>query len=90
MFGLNCLWVRTKSRVNAIMTYHIKGAQLLVCLLIYESRAYFYVIRSIKYIFHSVFTYLSVFCDVASKSSSVVAFINKRLAFSMVRIKQNI
>jgi hypothetical protein len=90
MFGLNCFRVRTKSLLIAVLKYRIKGAQLVACLLIYVSHAYFYVIRSSKYIFHSVFTFISVFCDVASKSSSVVLFLNTTLTFPMVVIKQNI
>ena len=69
MFRLNGFGFRTKSRVTAIMKYHIRGVQLVACLLIYVSHVYFYVIRSILSILHWFFTYFSVFCDVASKIS---------------------
>jgi hypothetical protein len=60
MFGLNCFRVRTKSLVIAILKYGIKGAQLVVCLLVYVSHAYFYVIRSVRSLLHCFFTYLFV------------------------------
>ena len=60
MFGLNCLRIRTKSLLIALTKYHIKGAQLVACLLIYVSHAYFYVIRNIPNTLHCLFTFLSV------------------------------
>jgi hypothetical protein len=69
MFALYCFRVRKKSGVNAIQKFHIKRDQLFECLIINESHTYFYVSRSTLSILHWVFTYLSVFCDVASKIS---------------------
>ena len=60
MFGLNCFRVRTKTRVIAILKCHIRGNQLVACLSIYVSHAYFYVIRSIRLILHCFFISLSV------------------------------
>jgi hypothetical protein len=60
IFGLYCLRFRTKSLLIAVLKYRIKGDQLVACLFIYVSYAYFYVIRSIRSIPHSFFTYLSV------------------------------
>jgi len=59
MFGLNCLRVRTKSRVSEVLKYRIEGAQLVACMLIYVSHAYFYVSRSTRSILYCFFTYLS-------------------------------
>ena len=69
MFGVNCFRVRTKSVVITIQKLNRKGDQLVSCLNIYVRWAYYYVSRSILSILQWVFTYLSVFCDVASKSS---------------------
>jgi hypothetical protein len=66
-FGLNFFRVRTKSEVIAVLKYRIKGVQLVAGLLIYVSHAYFYVSRSILSILYWFFTFLSVFCDVASE-----------------------
>jgi len=85
-----CFRVRTKSLVIATLKYHIKGDKLVACLLIYVSKAYFYVIRSIRSILLWVFTYLSFYCDLAFEIRSVDIFLNTRLTFPMVMIKQTI
>jgi hypothetical protein len=88
MFGLNCFRVRTKSLLIAVLKYCIKGAQLVACLMIYVSHAYFYVSRSILSKLRWFFTYLSVFCDVASKINYSRFIFKYNSDFSMVMIKQ--
>jgi hypothetical protein len=63
MFGLNGFRIRTKSLVFAIMKYHVRGNQLVACLIIYVSQTYFYVSRNNGRVLHRFF------CDVASKIS---------------------
>ena len=90
MFGLNCFRVRRKSWRFAVLNCHIKVAQLVACLMIYVSHAFFMSVESFEvYLIGSSHTFL-VSVTWLLKLVTVDLSLNTRTTFPMVMIKQKI